>query len=231
MVGLLMDALQCPCSEVSICFRMPLLPYLRSAASAEPYHQTRTRTRHHIYRNYLTTVRSTWYTLPYSRLTFDIASTYKSAQETRPLPNSLLHRRRRHDKVKLHGQTRDNTHQYQFMALPWIAKLPFLGIAGCDSVTAAMHTRLCSSSDLARRRLPETYNAVANGAADTSLSYSVHARESCVKPCRAHLQHFAKAQRAIARQTRPLGWRRRSGTGYLARPSAGRSPVLPDRRR
>ena len=108
---------------------------------------------------------------------------------------ATLHRRRRHDKVKLHGQTRDNTHQYQFMALPWIAKLPFLGIAGCDSVTAAMHTRLCSSSDLARRRLPETYNAVANGAADTSLSYSVHARESCVKPCRAHLQHFAKAQR------------------------------------
>jgi hypothetical protein len=195
LVGLLMDALQCPCSEVSICFRMPLLPYLRSAASAEPYHQTRTRTRHHIYRNYLTTVRSTWYTLPYSRLTFDIASTYKSAQETRPLPNSLLHRRRRHDKVKLHGQTRDNTHQYQFMALPWIAKLPFLGIAGCDSVTAAMHTRFCSSSDLAHRRLPETYNAVANGAADTSLSHFVHARESCVKPCRAHLQHFAKAQR------------------------------------
>jgi hypothetical protein len=112
LVGLLMDALRCPCSEVSICFRMPLLPYLRSAASAEPYHQTRTRTRHHIYRNYLTTVRSTWYTLPYSRLTFDIASTDKVPKKRRPLPNSLLHRRRRHDKVKLDGQTRDNTQQY-----------------------------------------------------------------------------------------------------------------------
>ena len=97
------------------------------------------------------------------------------------------------------------------MALPWIAKLPFLGIAGCDSATAAsltkstltqrilttpMHT-LQRTWPAAKHHCLKHNNPVANGAAAASLSYAVHARVLCQAlprlPC-ARSQHFAIAQ-------------------------------------
>jgi hypothetical protein len=121
LVGWLMDQLQCTCSEVSICFRQPLLPsiYQRSAASAEsPMRGLLCTT------SLLPEVPGACFHTPGQPLT--------SPPRPRPLPNSptkLLHRRRRrHNKVKMDGQTRDNTHRYHSVALPWIAKLPSLGI-------------------------------------------------------------------------------------------------------
>jgi len=175
---------------------MPSLPYQRSAVPAE----SPMRALAFIYRHYYLLQKSPVLLLAfhYSHLTNGFASTTPRAhrqhtQETRPFPNPPPppppppHQSQNAYCNRDSSTTQDNPHDRQSMAVPWTAKLPFLGIAGCDcdGLTAASPRRTCCSYPstyyLARCKalLPETYISVANGAADASPSYAVHARVLC----------------------------------------------------